>query len=618
MVSEDIKILVLAGGIGSRLWPLSRFNQPKQFIKLTKLSPFQESLVRALRVTKGENIFISTEKFFLNIIKRQIRHLDGIRFENVLTRPISHLDTAGSIFLTLNQLKKENKLSDDDIISVFPSDHIIDNLDIFEKSIKEAYELIKKEENIVFLGIVPDSISVDYGYIEIDEPLTSSIFRGKKFFEKPNFELAKKFFESGNYLWNSGIFVTKVSFLFKLLKKFAPQIFDNLDFKNSYNFSIDKLLFEKLSDFYVEKCNFRWIDIGSWPLIKKYMSTSLPITKESPIRNYLIGEDINIIDCKDCFVFKKDFKKNISIIGLENIIIVAVENAILIMDPKYNYSLKELINQFEKENRNDILFYKPWVSIVTIVYTYRDVLRDAVKSVLTQTYPYIEYIIVDYGNNQNWSNELREFISNFNLESKEVYIINEKNKWPGIYPAMNRGLKEVTGDIVGILNADDFYEDEHTIEYVVNAMVEHNADICWGNIVYVKKENLEVITRFWRSSNYSKNDYKKGFQIPHPAFFVKRWVYEKFGYYREDIPIAADYEFMLRVLEKHGDEVRCYHLNRVLTRVREGGDSNWRNIFKVIKGAFYSYKAQKVSGVKPSLSSIIKKPLKKIPQIFLR
>jgi len=616
MVSEDLKILILAGGEGVRLWPLSRLNQPKQFIKLNNLSPFQEALRRALKIAKSENIFISSEKKFLDTVIRQIKYFNNISPNNIIERPVLGLETAGVIFLTLNQLKKEKKIFDDDIISIFPSDHIIDNLDFFEKSIKDAYSLIKKEENIIFLGITPTSISIDYGYLEIGKPITSSIFRGKKFIEKPDFELAKKLLESGDYLWNSGIFVTKVSFLLKFFNPFIDQLSGDLDLQKFPNLSIDKLLFEKLSDFYVEKCDFKWIDIGSWSSVKQYLQ-SLQTPKEDFDGNYFIGEDIKIQNCKNCFIFKKDFKQHLSIIGLENLIIVVVENTILIMDPRYNYSLKELMNELKEENRNDILLYKPWVSIVTIVYTYRDVLYDAVKSVLTQSYPYIEYIIVDYGNNQRWSNELNEFISKFDLGSKEVYIVNEKNKWPGIYSAMNRGLKEATGEIVGILNADDFYENEYVIEDVVNAMIEKKADVCWGNIVYIKRDKPEIITRFWKSSNYHRGDYKKGFQIPHPAFFVKKWVYEKYGYYREDIPMAADYEFMLRVLEKYGDEVKGYHLNKVLTRMREGGDSNWKNFYKIIKGIFYSYKAQKISEVQPNLFSVIKKPIKKIPQIFL-
>ncbi|MEK7144011.1 MAG: glycosyltransferase family 2 protein [Patescibacteria group bacterium] len=245
------------------------------------------------------------------------------------------------------------------------------------------------------------------------------------------------------------------------------------------------------------------------------------------------------------------------------------------------------------------------VSIITVSCNSVKTIEDTIKSVLSQTYLDIEYIIIDGGSTDGTVEIINKY------RDKIAKFVSEPDK--GIYDAMNKGVKLAAGEIIGALNSDDFYADNKVIVEVADKMRETNADVCWGDLVYVDRNNTDKIIRFWKSSEYRKGKFKQGWHPPHAAFFVKKQVYDKYGLFNLNFKIAADYELMLRFLEKY--KVASCYISRVLVKMRIGGKSN-RNIFNIIKANAESYRAWKINGLKGGFFAVLLKPLSKIIQYF--
>ncbi len=181
----------------------------------------------------------------------------------------------------------------------------------------------------------------------------------------------------------------------------------------------------------------------------------------------------------------------------------------------------------------------------------------------------------------------------------------------GIYDAMNKGFKLATGDIIGILNSDDIYADASVVESVVTALSENNADSCYGDLVYVDREDTNKVIRVWNAGNFNRERFEKGWMPPHPTFFVRREVYEKYGLLNLDFPLAADYELMLRFLYKYN--VSTTHIPRVLVKMRMGGTS--KPGMYTLGAIRENYQAWKFNGLKYPITLLLK-PFSKIPQFF--
>jgi len=245
------------------------------------------------------------------------------------------------------------------------------------------------------------------------------------------------------------------------------------------------------------------------------------------------------------------------------------------------------------------------VSIITVVLNRKKTIEDAIKSVLSQNYSNIEYIVID-----GWSRDgTLEVINKY--KDKIAKIISEPDK--GVFDAMNKGIKMASGEIIGILNADDFYTSDDVIEKVVETFQEEDCDCLWGDLVYVDAKNTDKIIRYWKSSQFEPGKFKNGWMPPHPTFFVRKWVYEKYGGFNLDFPISADYELMLRFLEKY--KVKSCYIPQVLVKMRVGGQSS-KNILNIIKANIECYKAWKINGLKINPLRIFLKPLLKISQYF--
>ena len=204
------------------------------------------------------------------------------------------------------------------------------------------------------------------------------------------------------------------------------------------------------------------------------------------------------------------------------------------------------------------------VSIITVSYNSFGTISDTIKSVLAQTYSNIEYIIIDGSSNDG----TRELISSFG--NKISKFVSEPDK--GIYDAINKGIRLATGDIVGILNSDDFFYDNNVIERVAVAFEENEIDAVFGDVQFVDPEKTSKIIRYYSSKKFNPAKFKFGFMPAHPSFYVKRELFEKLGYYKTDYKIAADYELLIRFL--YVNQIKYKYIEMPFVSMRTGGVSN--------------------------------------------
>jgi glycosyltransferase len=247
------------------------------------------------------------------------------------------------------------------------------------------------------------------------------------------------------------------------------------------------------------------------------------------------------------------------------------------------------------------------VSIITIVYNNAKTIEETIRSVLQQDYNNIEYIIVDGGSNDGTLkiiNKHRKYITRF---------ISEPDN--GIYDAMNKGLGLSCGDIIGILNSDDFYINNSVIGKVVKVLAENQVDSCYADALYVDKNDINKVKRYWKSDPFLKKRFKYGWMPQHSTFFVKRSIYEKYGLFRLNMPIAADYELMLRFLYKH--EISTKYIPEVLVKIRVGGKSS-PSLIRIFKNMIENHRAWKINNLDSTPLTFLLKPFLKIPQYFIR
>jgi len=246
------------------------------------------------------------------------------------------------------------------------------------------------------------------------------------------------------------------------------------------------------------------------------------------------------------------------------------------------------------------------ISIITTVYNAKDTIRDAIESVLSQNYKDIEYIIVDAGSTDGTFEIIHEY------EDKISRISSRPDN--GIYDGLNRGISLASGDIIGFLHANDLYENSKVIEKVVTTFKSEQADAVYGDLVYVNKENVSKIVRYWKSEKFSISKLKVGWMPPHPTFFLKRKFYEKYGYFDTNYKISADYDFMLRVLT--GSVNKVSYLPLVMYRMRVGGASN-RSLSALLQKSKEDLKAIQKNKI-GNINTLLIKNFSKISQFFIK
>lgn len=243
------------------------------------------------------------------------------------------------------------------------------------------------------------------------------------------------------------------------------------------------------------------------------------------------------------------------------------------------------------------------ISVITGVYNAQNTVAECIESVLRQNFKNVEYIIIDGGSTDNTLKIIEKYRDKVNV------IVSEPDK--GVYDAMNKGIALATGDIVGTLNADDYYASDNILQQVAMAFLEQNTDIIYGNLDYVDI-NANVI-RKWRSGIYRIGLFNWGWMPPHPTFYCCKRLFDELGSYKLDYGSAADYELMLRFI--HHNKSSVYYLNTVMVKMVIGGISN-KSLKNRLKAMRFDFKAMRNNKILLPFITILFKPIRKIAQFF--
>jgi glycosyltransferase involved in cell wall biosynthesis len=251
---------------------------------------------------------------------------------------------------------------------------------------------------------------------------------------------------------------------------------------------------------------------------------------------------------------------------------------------------------------NKPVFFVMTISIITATYNSSSTVKDTLGSVKNQTYREVEHLIIDGLSKDHTLDIVKAY-------PHVAKVVSEKDK--GIYDAMNKGIRHATGDVIGILNSDDFYASPEVLARVAKAFEDPSVDAVYGDLVYVHHEDTSRIVRRWKSGNYTPRSFYFGWMPPHPTFFVRRKVYEEAGTFNLSLRSAADYEIMLRFLLKH--QYRAAYIPEVLVKMRIGGMSN-ASLKNRLRANREDRKAWEINGLKPYFFTLYLKPLRKLNQ----
>ena len=339
--------VIMAGGVGSRFWPVSTSKFPKQFHDMLGIGEtlLQHTYSRLAKVVPYEQILILTNQDYKELVKEQ---LPKINDEQIFLEPAMR-NTAPCILLAALKIRKQNP---DAVMLVAPSDHWIEDEQAFTKDIHLAFEESAKKEILITLGIKPTFPNTGYGYIKYKEDKENKFQKVVKFTEKPNLVNAKKFLEDGNYLWNAGIFIWKASFIAESFLKYLPEMYhlfesgtDKLNgpeednfigsvYPQAENISIDFAIMEKSEFVYVLPATFDWNDLGTWGAL--YGELDKDDQKNAVVNAQLISNE-----AKDNIIYTNR-PKVVVVDGLEDYIIVDDEDVLLIVPKEKEQEIKEI------------------------------------------------------------------------------------------------------------------------------------------------------------------------------------------------------------------------------------------------------------------------------------
>ena len=241
--------------------------------------------------------------------------------------------------------------------------------------------------------------------------------------------------------------------------------------------------------------------------------------------------------------------------------------------------------------------------MITITYNAESTITNCIESVIRQNYRNVEYIIIDGGSKDKTLSIIDQYRDHINI------LVTEPDK--GIYDAMNKGIRMAGGEVVGTLNADDFFTDDTVLSSVAEAFTNQNIDIAYGDLDYIAPDGK--VARKWRSGKYKHGMFNWGWMPPHPTFYCKKNIFQKLGYYRLDHGTAADYELMLRFI--HLNKIDAFYIKKVMNKMNTGGVSN-KSYSNRVQGLLFDYKAMRNNGILLPVVALILKPLRKITQYF--
>jgi mannose-1-phosphate guanylyltransferase/mannose-1-phosphate guanylyltransferase/mannose-6-phosphate isomerase len=365
MFDNEIEVytILLAGGVGTRLWPLSRELLPKQFISLNGSdSLIQSTIKRLLPIIDVEKLRIVCGESHYHEIKRHIETMSISPIDKIITEPCGRNTAPAILLATLNILKSDK----DAVVLVFPADHMISNIVQFHKKIIAAINLAKIEFIVTF-GVKPTYPETGYGYIEGGESINEGAFSIKRFVEKPDEKTAEEYIKRVNFFWNSGMFVFKGSVIMREFEAYEPALLksmwhmvsiggtlSNEEYKKLPTISFDNAIMEKTRRGVVIPSEFGWSDIGSW----KSLYDFLPKDKD----NNVIEGDVVSSDTKDCFI--KGEGRLIVANCLRNIVVVETADAVLVSDLDKSKDIKSIVNDLAVKGRREYQthtkVYRPW------------------------------------------------------------------------------------------------------------------------------------------------------------------------------------------------------------------------------------------------------------------
>lgn len=358
MQNKNHYVAIMAGGIGSRFWPMSRTAYPKQFLDVlnTGKTLVQWTYERYAKFIPAENIYIVTSEEYVEIVKEQLPILP---IENILAEP-SKKNTAPCIAYISFKLAQINP---DAKFIVAPSDHLILEEDRFQDIALQALDFVEHIKALVTLGIKPTHPNTGYGYIQYEGlEVTKGVFKVKTFTEKPDLEIAKSFIESGDFLWNAGIFAWKASSILAAFEKYQPEMYELFDqekihfntpeeaqaiqriYPQCTNISIDIAIMEKANNVYVMPASFGWSDLGTWNSAYENMDKDY-------LGNAVASDNVIVIDATKCMINSpKD--KLVVVQGLDDFIVVDTKDVLLICSKDKEQSIKEYVAEV-KRNKGD-------------------------------------------------------------------------------------------------------------------------------------------------------------------------------------------------------------------------------------------------------------------------
>lgn len=352
-----ITAVIMAGGRGERFWPKSRNTRPKQFLSLTKdgETMIQKTVKRLLSLVDMEDIFIVTNAAYISLVKEQLPKLPE---ENILAEPCAR-NTAPCIAFAAAVIGRKY---DDAVMLVLPSDHLIGYEDIYISTLKKAVAVSEEGRNLVTIGITPTYPETGYGYINFGKE-AGNAYEVERFVEKPDLATAKEYLASGKYLWNSGMFVWKISSIMANLKEYMPEIYEGAlrigeafgtesynevlvkEFTAFTSESVDFGIMEKASNIYTIPGSFGWDDVGSWLAVER-------INETDDDKNYIEGNVISIGSERATIC---GGKRLIAAVGVEDIIIVDTDDAVLICSKNNTQDVKQVIAQLKDQGCNDLV-----------------------------------------------------------------------------------------------------------------------------------------------------------------------------------------------------------------------------------------------------------------------
>jgi mannose-1-phosphate guanylyltransferase len=348
---ENNYCIIMAGGIGSRFWPMSRNNHPKQFIDIlgTGKSLLKQTYERFTSICPKENIYIVTNETYLDLVYSQ---LPGINKDNVLSEP-QRRNTAPCIAYAAFKIGQKNPKAN---MVIAPSDHVIADETSFSEAIQKGFDFVSKNESLLTLGIQPNRPDTGYGYIQFKDDEKEERFKISKvktFTEKPNLEMAKFFLKSGDFLWNAGIFLWNYKCITDALRKYLPDMYSifeegkdvynteeeaafiRMAYGQCTNISIDYGVMEKAKNVYVLSAEFGWSDLGTWRSLYEHI-------KHDKDENAIVG-NVMTENSSGCIVnVPKD--RLVVLQGLKDFIVVESDNVLLICHKDDEQQVRNLVN----------------------------------------------------------------------------------------------------------------------------------------------------------------------------------------------------------------------------------------------------------------------------------